>query len=350
MQNCKFTIVVPAYNVERTLEECINSILNQTVMNHKIIIVNDGSKDNTGKIAQKFANDNPEIITYINQENKGLGAARNTGLAIVDTEFVGFLDSDDWLAPDYIEILTDRLSKEVEKPDLIYTMPKVYNMASRMYEPWMDETIFEEVFPTSNTVVNPKTNEKIYGLEPNACRKIYSVSFLKNQNFKFPEGTKWEDVEPHFQLLHASSRCIGEKRTGFIYRINNGGQITSSIGRDRLQVVSVFSRTLSVAISEGWSSVEISYILKMMLNFSKWSMDVVSIYIRPDLINALHLFYKSVPKNILKDYYKIQRVRKKDKLLILIMRSRFYKMLGDAFTYKNGKRFLSKVKRMIKRR
>lgn len=86
------TIIVPAYNVERFLGQCLNSLVNQSLMAHTVIVVNDGSSDRTGEIAKKYAKDNPELIDYIEQENRGLGAARNVGLQKVKTSFVTFLD------------------------------------------------------------------------------------------------------------------------------------------------------------------------------------------------------------------------------------------------------------------
>lgn len=350
MQDCKVTVVVPSYNVERFLSQCLDSLINQTYIFHKVIVVNDGSKDKTGEIAEKYAKDYPEIIRYISQENKGLGAARNVGLKQVDTEYVMFLDSDDWLVPNFMEILNERLQEENEKPDLIYTLPKVYDMSTGLYSDWMDKPLFNELFDSPGVVINPKVDKRIYALEPNACRKVYSVEFLKKQNFMFPEGTKWEDVEPHFQLLHASARCIGEGRIGFCYRINSGGQITASTGRDRLQVVSVFGRTLQYAFRNNWNEEEVAYILHMLLSFSKWSMDCISIFIRKELVEALHDLYNSIPKKYMALYYKLFRVSRKDKLLLRLIKSPFYRILGNAYTYKNGKKFLSKAKRIIKRR
>lgn len=350
MENCKITVVVPAYNVERFLAQCLDSLVNQTRMCHKVVVVNDGSKDKTGDIAAEYAARYPEIIKYINQENKGLGAARNVGLQVVDTEYVVFLDSDDWLVPDFMEVLSERLQDEIEKPDLIYTLPKVFNMSTGLYEDWMDKPLFDEIFGRPSVVINAKVDRRIYALEPNACRKVYSTSFLQKQNFKFPEGTKWEDVEPHFQLLHAATRCIGEGRIGFCYRINSGGQITASTGRDRLQVVSVFSRALKVAIANNWSEEEIGYILRMLLSFAKWSMDCVSIFIRKELVTALHELYKAVPKKYLKYYYRLFKVSRKDKLLLWLIKSPFYGVLGNAYTYKNGKKLLGRIKRVIRRR
>ena len=97
------TVVVPVYNVEKYLEDCLDSLLSQTVTDHKIIVVNDGSKDSSGEIAKEYAEKHPEMIQYVEQKNQGLGAARNTGLALVETEYVAFLDSDDIWHPEKLE-------------------------------------------------------------------------------------------------------------------------------------------------------------------------------------------------------------------------------------------------------
>ena len=71
------TIIVPAYNVEKYIRDCVNSLTNQTRMNHKIVIVNDGSTDRTEEICMELKKDHEELITYVSQENQGLGGARN---------------------------------------------------------------------------------------------------------------------------------------------------------------------------------------------------------------------------------------------------------------------------------
>ena len=76
------TVVVPVYNVEKYLEQCLNSLVNQTVINHKVIAVDDGSKDSSGKIADSFAEKYPDIVSVIHKQNAGLGAARNTVLKL----------------------------------------------------------------------------------------------------------------------------------------------------------------------------------------------------------------------------------------------------------------------------
>ena len=106
----KVSVIVPVYNVEKYFDECINSILHQTYQNLEIIIVDDGTKDNCGKKADEFAKQD-ERITVIHKENGGLARARNTGMKHATGEYYCFIDSDDYIEPEYVEKLLNALIK-----------------------------------------------------------------------------------------------------------------------------------------------------------------------------------------------------------------------------------------------
>ena len=101
------SVVVPVYNVENYLEKCVSSITNQTYKNLEIILVNDGSKDNSGAICDDLAK-NDSRIKVIHKENGGLSDARNTGINVATGEYIGFVDSDDWIERDMYEQLYKR--------------------------------------------------------------------------------------------------------------------------------------------------------------------------------------------------------------------------------------------------
>ncbi|MBI6056665.1 glycosyltransferase [Clostridium perfringens] len=108
--NKKISVIVPIYNVEKYLEKCINSILNQTYKNLEVILVDDGSPDNCGKICDEYAlKDNR--IKVIHKENGGLSSARNSGLDIATGDYIGFVDSDDWIESNMYEILLNNAIK-----------------------------------------------------------------------------------------------------------------------------------------------------------------------------------------------------------------------------------------------
>lgn len=98
----KITVIIPVYNVEEYLRRCIDSVINQTYRNLEIICINDGSTDNCGKILDEYAKKDDRIIV-IHQKNKGVAAAKNRGLEIMTGSHVGFVDSDDWIEPEFFE-------------------------------------------------------------------------------------------------------------------------------------------------------------------------------------------------------------------------------------------------------
>ena len=102
--NVKVSVIIPVYNVELYLRECLDTVVNQTLKEIEIIIINDGSTDNSGEIIKKYENEYSNIIS-ITQENHGLGNARNQGLNCAKGEFIYFMDSDDKIEIDMLEQL-----------------------------------------------------------------------------------------------------------------------------------------------------------------------------------------------------------------------------------------------------
>ncbi len=105
------SIIIPVYNVEQYLHRCVDSVLNQTYKNLEIILVNDGSPDNCPFICDEYAKKDKRIIV-VHKENGGLSSARNAGLEIVQGEYISFIDSDDWIHENYIEILYKNLHEK----------------------------------------------------------------------------------------------------------------------------------------------------------------------------------------------------------------------------------------------
>ena len=104
----KLSVIVPVYNVEKYLSECVDSLLNQTLMDMEIILVDDGSKDESGTICDRYAAENPGKVKCLHIDNGGQGRARNFALPMAQGEYLGFVDSDDWVLPDMYEKLCSR--------------------------------------------------------------------------------------------------------------------------------------------------------------------------------------------------------------------------------------------------
>ena len=107
----KLSIIIPVYNSEKYLDKCLTSIINQNYKNIEIILINDGSKDNSKKIINKYLKNNKKVIKYIEQENSGQAHARNRGLEIATGELITFVDSDDYVLPEIYEEMIKTLTK-----------------------------------------------------------------------------------------------------------------------------------------------------------------------------------------------------------------------------------------------
>ena len=111
MKEKKVTIIVPVYNAEENIRFCLDSILNQTAKNFKVLLINDGSTDNSLKIINDYANKYPDIFKVLTQKNKGVVATRHRGIYEADTEYIMFLDNDDFIDRDYVEVHFNEIEK-----------------------------------------------------------------------------------------------------------------------------------------------------------------------------------------------------------------------------------------------
>ena len=117
------SIIIPVYNVENYLEECLNSVQNQTYTNIEVILVNDGSTDNSKRICERYCQEDSRFH-LLNQENQGQSVARNTGVAASTGEFIAFVDSDDIILPNYLETLMQYLAADVDIVESQFTVSK----------------------------------------------------------------------------------------------------------------------------------------------------------------------------------------------------------------------------------
>jgi len=181
----KISVIIPVYNTEKYLKKCLDSVINQTYQDFEIIIVNDGSTDNSDKIIKEYTCKNPEKIKSYKKENGGLSSARNYGLSKATGEYISFIDSDDYIDHN----LFNKLKGEMEKnTDLIKfkltTVDINYKEISKIDGPVFEGKDGEEAF---NLLVF-----KDELMEP-ACIYLYKKSLLVENNFKFSENKYHED-------------------------------------------------------------------------------------------------------------------------------------------------------------
>lgn len=172
------SVVVPVYNVEQYIARCIDSILKQTYTNFEIILIDDGSPDQSGRICDEYAAIDKRI-TVIHQKNKGLSAARNAGLDIMRGQYVTFIDSDDFIHERYLAVLYQLIKRYgvgVSQVAFERGVEDVFSKTNRKIE----ETLFND------SILFGDRNVKI-----TACAKLYTASVFIN--LRFPEGRINED-------------------------------------------------------------------------------------------------------------------------------------------------------------
>ena len=306
MENAKkfITFIVPAYNIAKFVHATLDSILYQTDKDFKIILVNDGSTDEeTPKICDNYAKKYPQYIKYISQENKGLGGARNTGLKHVETKYLMFLDSDDILDLFFIEYLKKNIGQNYLKEiDMIFTLPKIYDELNHNIYNWYDHDLFIEIFRNDN-IQYPNLEKKIFDLEVNSCRKVYSSRFINDLKFTYKEKIKFEDFEPHFYLLMKSQCVAGFEITSFYYRVNRENQITQSTGKSRLDMIEVFRDSIDLIRACKRDDLY-NTLLRKIIDFSRWSIDVSDIDIKIEFLKNLKELFMRINKKVFKNYYK----------------------------------------------
>ena len=328
------TFIVPAYNIADYIRETLDSILNQTCDDYKVLIINDGSTDGiTPKICKEYMDKHPNKVSVINQENKGLGGARNTGLKYVNnSKYAMFLDSDDFLDYDFLRKLKAKLNYYRNRNiDLIFTLPKIFDDKRKLTKDWYDKEIFKRIFKNDSYCL-PTFNPDLYKLEVNACRKIYSTNFLSELNFSFKEHVKYEDIFPHYYLLAKARNCLGFTITSFYYRINRPNQITMQKDETRLDVIKVFAQTRNFLENELKDQKIYLIFLTTAVKYAQWCINSSVNRVRKELVKQFNKFFREFPKPIIKQYYRQEKSRK-NKLFLKSIRNKSRLKFIESYIY-----------------
>ena len=152
--NIKVSIIVPVYNVEKYLRQCLDSLINQTLQEIEIICVDDGSTDNSSNILSDYAQKDSRIIVH-RQENQGLANARNAGLKLANGEYIGFLDSDDFVDIDFFEKLYQAASSD--NADIARALYKYHYPDGEKLDLYLDKIIKQRIKQKKTLGINDHT-------------------------------------------------------------------------------------------------------------------------------------------------------------------------------------------------
>lgn len=208
MNNIKFSIIIPAYNAQNYIDICLNSIFIQTYTNYEIIVVDDCSTDNTYEVLKQYNN----ILLFKTEKNARQGTARNLGLDNCSGDYVLFLDSDDRFSKDTVLKELSDIIANTNNPDIIYFGMNINGIRKMSLIPDSENT------------------NKSYRLAENPFINVISIcwknNLLQNNNIRFPENIKYEDV--YFAFLGIEKSSSFAYTPSIFYEYNNRSDSTTT--------------------------------------------------------------------------------------------------------------------------
>ncbi|MBD1378852.1 glycosyltransferase [Metabacillus arenae] len=204
----KISIIVPVYKVEPFIHKCITSILTQTLTEFELILVDDGSPDNCGKICDKYAQKDKRV-KVIHKENGGQSDARNAGLDVAIGDYIGFVDSDDWIEPDMFELLYNMC---IENECDIASCSSAIHYSNKTVFNGRHQLIIHDKKQAMKAMLEGKLYDEV------VWTKIFKKNLLKDIRFK--TGIIYEDTAFTYRVIHESNRvcCIGAPKYHYIKR------------------------------------------------------------------------------------------------------------------------------------
>ena len=224
----KVSVIIPVYNVENYIDKCLNSLVNQTLDDIEIIVVNDGSPDNSQKIIDKYVKKYPKKVKSFIKKNGGQGSARNYGLKYATGEYIAYVDSDDWVELDMFEKMYDKAKES--NSDIVICGNNVISM---------DDKILKS---ESSIIYNDIDLEIMLG-KMAVWNKIYKKSILKN--IKFREKVWYEDIDFTVKLLLNSKNISFVDEPLYNYLLRPGSTMNNSNVSRNLELIEAFDEILN---------------------------------------------------------------------------------------------------------
>lgn len=244
----ELSVIVPCYNVEKYIGRCLDSLMNQTLKEICIIVIDDGSTDKTAEIIQDYQSRYPDRVNYYFKTNDGIAAARNFGLSKVKTPYFGFLDSDDYVKPEFFEKMLNKI-KETGSEIVVCGFE------------WVHENMNKKDYVTIEGPYHPG-KEMLLGLFATLWNKVYKTEFVRNLGLSFPDGYRYEDASFLYRMVPSVNKVefITEP---FISYVQRPGSITHTHNEKVKDMVHVFQGILDYYKESGYYKIykdELEYI------------------------------------------------------------------------------------------
>lgn len=320
MEKRLISIIVPIYKVEKYLNRCIDSILNQSYKNIEVILVDDGSPDNCGKICDEYLlKDNR--IRVIHKENGGLSSARNAGLDIATGDYIGFVDSDDWIEPKMYETLIENVIK--------YNAQISVGGVVDLLEEGNKYTSIKSTFDGNIKIecLNKEDAMKKFFLGSwSAWDKIYKREV--HEKIRFPEGEINEDEAIAMQILDNCEKIVYTNEVFYNYIKRSDSITTSEFSEKKLDWYKNCKRNLEF-IKENYSSLN-EYAEVRFCNSIMWSLRCIAIE-NKDFKDSINMLLSNLRDNK-KELLNNNLISKKEKMWIKILL--YTSFLNNIFIFK----------------
>lgn len=260
------SVVIPVYNVEPYLHECVTSVVEQTYTNIEIILVDDGSTDSSGTLCDEFALSDSRICVF-HKKNDGLSDARNYGIRRSHGSLISFIDSDDYVSPDYIMHLYQALVRG--KTDIVTTSICIFREGEPLKEHKRDTAEFH-VYDACEAL-----EDMLYmrHLEPNAFPKIYKKELF--DTIQYPVGKLYEDIATTTKLIDKAGKIAYLDEKDYYYRIRPNSIQTASFNPkkldllDQLNVVKSIVQAKYPSVINAYYSKEQSALFNLYMNINR---------------------------------------------------------------------------------
>lgn len=276
--DCLVTIIVPVYNVEKYIGDCVNSIINQTYNNLEIILVNDGSNDRSAFLIDQFAR-NDSRINVLHKQNGGVSSARNAGLSVAHGDYVCFVDADDRIAPEFVEHFMHIAVQN--NADLVMSTQTIEGSLkeesnNHKFEIWTSEK---------------STSEILYAKFPIGCwNKIFKRSVIVENNMSFPVGFfMGEGLSFITKFAQVAKKIVAINRALYFYRRDNLDSATTAISVNKME------NALSAIKYIRKNLIIKSRRINTAIDFHEWLTAFFSVVgiIKLGAVNKNELFYRS---------------------------------------------------------
>jgi len=290
------SLILPMYNVAPFIKQCLDSVFGQQDVSLQIILINDGSTDESLAVALDYCRkrERPDVI-IIDQENRGLSATRNLGVSLALAEYIAYLDTDDFMAPNaYSTLYRFAVAGEL---DVVLCRSLVFDQKSLCFSEFYDAEIWDGILREKHQrLTNAWRDPDMLMLEPNANPRIVRRSLIVSRGLLYPEGLHFEDLQVHLRTLLCTEKIglLGARH--YMYRINRPGKITDQKSGIRFDILQIFDQTVQLAKEFEIPPAQGACILYALLRITYWCGTQTSLSDRPRFFSELGQRFTAVPE------------------------------------------------------